>query len=496
MQQISIISIAKNSVKFTVIKVITALAGLGVTLYAATILTPEQYGNYGILSLWLLYTGLATPGLYNAVSREIPGHIGTGREKEANRSQNISVSAELLYTVIPLAVIIGAAFLYTDSVMRIGMLIIAASYVTSRISNIWSHLTFIREKFNTVVGGNIIVAIISPTIILATLHWLGIYALIIGPLAAYIGSMIYYLVRDPLGFQFSLDRREIVRLLKVGIVLQGQAIAFWAFRIMDRTIVASALPREQLGFYVFATGFLMNALVLFQDFTQVLQPVLWRQAGVTGNANEGFRDTTRITVYLALGTAIFIPLAQLILTLLVRFVAKSYTESIPIFNVLSFNLYLMALAIIPSIVLNSTLVNKQNITLLFYSVALAISAGLDVLMVKLGYGVIGVAWVTIGCQGLVTFTLYYFIRKYVFDKRSERIKFAAIITIPFLACLPFYFLHHHLNNASTGMGIYAGISLACQVAVWTAVILVFYRKYVSGTEFRLILKEIRERFSK
>jgi O-antigen/teichoic acid export membrane protein len=488
---LSIISIARNSIKFTTVKTIAALAGLGVALYAATILLPEEYGTYGLLSLWLTYVGLVTPGIYNAASREMPVLLGKGQEKDALRVQNISISAELIFTIAPAAAIIAAAFFYTDTVMRYGLLIIAMSYIATRVSGIWSSMNFIRERFNTVALGNIIMAIVSPAVILVSLHWLKVYALIIGPLASYIVLVIFYLTKGPLGFRFTLDRHEIIRLTKVGIILQGLTVVFLAFRIADRTIIAATLSREQLGLYVFAVGFLTYALSIFEDFSRVLQPVLWRHAGTAESIFTGFKDTRRIAVYLALGTAIVIPLAQLAFVLIAALIAKKYVDSIPIFNVLSYNLYLTAIATIPSLILNSSLVNKQRLALFFYAIGLAISIGLDLLVVRLGYGVIGIAWVTIGTQGLVTLILYYLIKNYVFKTAAEFRKSAIIIVIPFLASLPFYFIHAYLYSATTSLWAFTGISLAAQAAVWTLIIVIFYRDYVSATEFRVLMREIR-----
>src|SRR4030042_1495198 len=106
---LSIISIARNSLKFTSAKAVAALAGLGVTLYAGTILLPEEYGTYGLLSLWLTYVTLATPGLYLAAGREVPVLLGKGQEKEALKVQNIAISSELLYTIVPMLFILSVS---------------------------------------------------------------------------------------------------------------------------------------------------------------------------------------------------------------------------------------------------------------------------------------------------------------------------------------------------------------------------------------------------
>jgi O-antigen/teichoic acid export membrane protein len=487
---ISIISVARNSIKFTSVKVIAAVTMLGVTLYAGTLLTPEEYGTYGLLILWLMYVSLVSPGIYIAASREIPIFLGRGQDEDALRVQNISISAELLYMIVPAAVIIGASFFYTDNLMKTGLLIITASYIVTRLASIWASVNIARQRFNTAAMGNLVITIVSPAVILLTLHWLKVYALIIGPLTAHAVAMAYYFTKGAIGFRFHLNRREIIRLVKIGIVLQGLFIMAWAFRLTDRTIIAAALPLAQLGLYTFAIGFLTQALNLFQDFGMVLQPTLWREASTAESVFQGFKDTRRIAVYLALGTAILIPLAQLIFFLIVTLVTKKYIDSIPIFSVLSYNLFLMAIAIVPTIILNSSLVNKQKIMLGCYAIGLVLNIGFDILAVRLGYGVIGIAWVTIGTQGLVTLFFYYFIKDYLFKTNVEFTRFAAIIILPFLACFPFYFLHNYLYAAMGSLWVFTGISLAAQLVVWSLIIGIFYRGYVSIKEFRAIMNEI------
>ncbi len=488
---LSIISIARNSLKFTSVKTIAALAGLGVTLYAATILLPEEYGTYGLLILWLTYVNLVTPGTSIAASREIPILLGKGQHEDALKVQNVSLSAELVFTIVPTAVIFGAAFFYSEPVMRWGLLIIGVCFVAMRLTGLWSNMVFIRERFNTVAIVSIVAAVVAPAVVLAALPSLKVYAMILGAPVAFIISAIYYITRGGIGFRFSFNRREIIRLTKVGIVLQGLAVVMMTFHMADRTIIASTLSLEQLGLYVFATGFLMYGLSFFDDFARVLQPVLWRHAGTAESVYEGFQDTRRIAVYLALGTGIVIPLAQLAFTLIATLLTPRYIESIPIFNVLSYNLFLMAIAIVPSLILNSSLVNKQNLALLFYAAGLAVSIGLDILVVRLGYGVIGIAWVTIGSQGMVTLVLYYLIKNYVFDQAAEFRRFAGIVVLPFIASLPFSFIHVYLRETSMSIWALAGISLAAQAVVWTVIIVAFYREYISGAQVRLLMQTIR-----
>lgn len=487
---ISIINVAKNSLKFTTVGAISALLGVPVSIYVATILVPEEYGVFGFLGLWLMYATIISPGVLVAGLREVPVLLGRGKEEEALRIQNISISSEMLYLVIPFVIILGASFFYSDTVLKLGLVIIAASYIMKSLARLWSGTNRIREKFNIVAKGDLISAILAPIVILASVNWLGVYALLIGPLIAGTVLWIYYLKKGPINYRFKLERSEIIRLIKVGIVLQTGTLVYWIFRLTDRTIIASMLPLEQLGLYAFAMTFIMYAAKPLADFVGVLQPVLWREAGKADDNSEGFKDAKRLAIYITLGTAVIIPIIQLGSCLVINLVTTNYIDSLPVLYVLSYILYFWALGAIPSLILTSVTVNKQNILLCIYAIGLALNIVFDLLAIKLGYGIVGVAWVTIGTQGLATLIAYYFVRDYISRSTKEFVKFQILTLVPLAICMIFYFLHSFLYSVIPSIWTFTIMSLASQLIIWSVVIGIFYRGYFSISDLRRITREI------
>jgi O-antigen/teichoic acid export membrane protein len=488
---ISIINIAKNSLKFSSVQIVYALVSMLVTIYVATILAPEEYGTYGFLGLWLMYAGFVGLGLTSAGFREVPVLLGKGEEKEALRIQNISITSDMLYSILPFAVLIGASFFYSEPILKFGLIIVAISFISNRFVNYWLGVNFLRQNFNIAAKGRFIAGIAIPLLTLVGIHWLKVYALLIAPIGAAIAMGIYYWRKGPIEFHFRLDWKETHRLVKFGVVLQTGTLVYWGFRLADRTIIASTLPLDQLGFYVYATGFVMLVLNIPVEFGNVLQPVLWKEAGKAESIYEGFKDLRRIAVYITLGTAVLVPLSQVVFYLIASLITTQYISSIPIFHVLSYNLYLASAAIIPAAILTSSIVNKQSIFLVLYSIGLALNIAFNILVIRLGYGVVGVAWVTICTQGLVTFLLYRFIRSYIFTDVNEFVRFIIRILTPFAITIPFYFIHSYLGSATSNVWTFTGISLAAQVVVWSFVIGIFYRDYLSLRDMKILVGEMR-----
>lgn len=487
---INITNVAKHSLKFSTVQIIGAAISMLASMYIATVILPTEYGIYGFLGLWLTYASLIGPGIAGAGSREMPGLLGEGKVDVARRIQNVSLTPELIWTLVPFSFILVASFFFSDYTYHVGMIIIAFSYLITRLYSLWSNYNFIREKFNTVAVGNMIQAIGVPVFTLLAVSWLKVYALLLAPLVINIVLWIYYLKKGPIGYYFVLDRKETFRLLKIGIVLQAGSLVFWAYQLMDRTLIAAMLPQDQLGLYTYAMGFVTVAQAIPISFTNVLQPILWRHAEKAKNITEGFQDAKRIAMYLALVISMLIPLIQVCFYIVVNLITKNYTGSIQIFDALSYNIYLAAIVVIPNIILGSAIVNKQKLTLLFYTIGLVVNLVLNFFTIKLGYGVVGVAWVTIVCQGLMTITIYFFTRRYMFSDKNECLRLIAKMLAPFIVSLGFFFLHRYLGS-SFGLRGFTGISLAAQIVVWGLLIGIFYRDYVSPREIKALIAHIR-----
>ncbi len=487
---LSIINIAKNSFKFSTINIIAAAIALPVGIYVATVVSPEEYGVYGFLGLWLTYATLIRPGFTISGYREVPVLLGKGEDEEALRIQNISITSDILYSILPAVVILGASFFYQDTLIKYGLVLTAISYAITQFVGYWSGVNFLRQNFNTVAKGRFIGMIVAPVVTVASVYWLKVYALLLAPIIVALFTGIYFWKKGPIQFRPIYNWKESTRLMKSGIFLQAGTLVFWGFRLVDKTIISSNLPLEQMGLYSFAIGLIMMILTIPTDFTNVLQPIIYKELGKASNVFECFRDIRRILVFLALGTAILIPLAQLGYYLVVTLITTKYLASIPVFNALTYNIYLAAIAPAANIILTSSVVNKQKMCFLIYLAGLVLCIIFGLLAVKWGYGITGIAWVMVLSQGLMTLVLYHLSRGYLCRSHMDYIRLQITILFPFLLTIPFFFLHDYLKDVIANLWVFTGVSLAIQVVLWGLVIGIFYRNYLSSADIKYIIKII------
>lgn len=486
---VTVIKILKQSAKFSAVNLFSKIISFPVGIITAMILIPTEYGVIGFVGLWGMYAGLINPGMDSAAQREMPYLLGKEEEKKALHLQNIAITSKFMYSFFPFLVMLCASFFYSDDLIRIGLILTAIQYIISTNTNYWSGFNHVRQRFNKVATGNLIQAIVVPLVTLSLIFWLKIYAVLIAPIIGAIFTFVYYVKYAGINYHFELDWSEIVRLIKIGLPLVLLTLVYWGYRMADRTMVAAFLPLHEMGLYTYAIGMVTFAIQLFADFGNVLQPVLWTSLGQVKNHIEGFKPLYRIAVYMSIAAAVSIGIFQIGFYLLVHLLTTNYVESIPIFNVLTFNIFLMAITIVPNLVLNSSVVNKQTLNTKIWSIGLILNIILDYIVIKMGFGVIGVSWVTIGTQGLVTLILFFTVRQYMFYDTKEFTKFMKSIFFPPLISFLLYLISIFFEGKIQDIYLYSTCSLIFFGLVWMIVLKVFYREYFPKEQLINIWRE-------
>jgi len=490
---ISIRNVVKQSAKFNVVSIISLLMQIPNQLIIGIFLVPEEYGIISFVALWRLYAGLINPGMMSAARREIPYLIGKKEEKQFIKVQNIAISSDLLYSILPFLAILCASFFYSNKVIKIGLILTAFSFFSDRFVNYWGTINFIKQSFTVVAIGKLIKSILSPIIIIISIQWLGIYAVLIAPLVCTLFMGIYYFKKAPIGYSFQFEWTEVVRLIKIGFIFSLSGIIFYVYRMADRTIIASFLSLHDLGIFAFAMGFVMFGINFFADFGRVLEPILWEHSGKVKNSEDSFNNTKRMAICMALVTAMIIPLVQVGYCFTVKLILPKYVESIPLFLILSNMLYLTSMATIPSIILNSVVVNKQAFVTGVYAIGAGTNIILDLFIIHVGYGVEAIAFVTVLSQGTATFVLYFLAWKYIVKQRNKLALFLRQITLPFIISVTFSVFHGFFYSSTIlSSWLLGAISIFFQIIIWYFVVLLFYRDYITKDKIVSILKELYE----
>lgn len=488
-RQINVLSILRQSVKFNAVNVFSKLISIPKSIIVAMVLVPEEYGVIGFLSLWSMYAGWIHPGVEGAAGREMAYLFGKGEKKKALHLQNVAITVKFLYSFVPFLVMMGASFFYSNDVIRIGLIITAISYFISTNTNYWPSFNHIRQRFNEVATGYLIRGITVPLVTVALIYWLRLYAVLIAPIVAQVLIFFYYIKKAGIDARFEVDWKETVKLIKIGLPLSLLGIVYWGYRIADRTMIAGFLSLHEMGLYTYAIGMVTFAILFFEEFGKVLQPILWTNLGRAKNHIDGFSPVYRMAVYMSLVTSLSICIIQPGFFLLVNVVTTKYIDSIPVFNVLSFNIFFMTMAVFPNIVLNSSVVNKQVTNTKIWFIGLLMNVFFNYVAIKMGYGITGVSFVTIIIQGFVLLWLFSAIRNYLFTGLKEFFGFMRRILFPPLVSFIIYLLTIHFRSFVSNPFLYSFFSVIFSLMVWVLVFRLFYKDYFPKKKIINLIQE-------
>ena len=462
-----------------------------VSIVVAMVLTPTDYGIIGFAGLFMTYASFATTGATSTAFREMPGYIQKGRLDRAKNVQNVSMTIETILLFLATLVLVGIALQQKDPVVKWVMILTIAGGVLGKIRGFLEMINFTYREFSLSAKGRVVQVVSYPVLTLSLLFWAKIYTIpIVGILGAVMVTL-YFLKKKRYGLRFSFDFGEGLRLVKIGLVLHAGTILYTLFsQTLDKTLIAAYLSKEQLGLYVFSYTFTALFLEIFRDYARVLKPTIWAHASNAPSVREGFQETKRMAIYFALVSAFLVGFLQLGFYVLVNYVTVKFIAAQWVFSIIVLYIFWEAIEKFPEMILCSAMVNRQNTATYIWGTCLAMNLCLDILAIKSGYGICGVAAATTVSQVISTIWMYYTCRDNLFSKRREFRKFLMRLLIPFLIPTAATVLHW-IFLKKTNLMLLVPFSIAGQVIIWTAFVRLFYSDYFNGKMMFDLFNDIR-----
>jgi O-antigen/teichoic acid export membrane protein len=165
-------------------------------------------------------------------------------------------------------------------------------------------------------------------------------------------------------------------------------------RQLDRLIILRFLGMEMLGYYGLAVMALGLMLYLPDAVTFVLYPRLQREFAEAGNDPGAIREQVeRVLRTLAVFVPALAAVAFFLAGPVVQFLLPDFTPGVTAVRVLCFGATGLVFCNLASIVLMT--VERQTLLIPGAVLSAVAGAGFDLLAVRLGYGINGVAWATV-----------------------------------------------------------------------------------------------------
>lgn len=472
--------IIKDSSKFSAVNILSKVIQFPIAILVANVLGPTKLGILAYAALFITYAGFINVSAMSAAYRKMPGFIKSGRLKHATAIQNYAVTVDSLIIIIVFLGLLVISFLQKDIVLRNILLLLSIGYVFARFYGFLGTINFAFLDFPLAVRGKLLYTFCNPVFTLGLIFLLGIYAPPVVAILLSIVVSVFFLRNKKYNLAFKFNKSDSFELAKVGFVLNIGTILYILFaNVADRTIIAAFLSKKQLGLYVFSFSIINIMLMFLKDYARILQPKIWSFSENASTTQEGFYSLRKMAISFSIITSLLIGLSHLGFIFLTYYIAPKYISAQGFFIIMSSMIW-SSVGMFPHYILISARVNKQKFVNVFWGIVLVLNILFDYIVVKLGFGLEGIAITTSSFTLILTIGLYLLSEKYFFYYKKDFVLFLKKILFPLLVVITIIFFHWFtLKYFTINLIIFILISLSLQIVLWYIIINKFYKEYIN-----------------
>lgn len=384
-------------------------------------LGPKAYGEGQFVVLCYFYAALLRSGIFEGAVRSLIDRMARGQDAGAIRDQNIGVTIELVVSVVPGIALAVLALTISPSIRQLGFFLAPLAVIASSGNMFLASLWSARDRFDLVARMSLLRAILGPVLLVALVVSFGAAGVFLAPLGTDLAAgTVYLLVRPSLGLRLAIDIRRARALVRVGFPLGAAAIVYWAYRLAGTTSLALTASSATLGVYVFANAPISVATRAIAGLQSVLIPAVWGQLARQDGDTRWTLQAERITVAIALVAGATTGLAQALFGPMVLLLVPNFAPAVRLFNILALTIFLLPVATIPSLVLDSARVNRQGLHLKIWIGALILNYVVNAAVLAMGFGAIALAVNDVWVQLVVAILLFEISARHIWAEAVRR----------------------------------------------------------------------------
>lgn len=361
-----------------------------VSFVAAKLLGPSTWGFWNMLNLILVYGCLSHFGVINAMNRDVPLLKGKGESERVEAIRRVSLTFITISALVVVGMIVAAAVLLVkDTPHKIALVLVGLLFLCTQF---YSYLEIYLKsdgRFRQMSHQQLLFAGVIPLVSIPLVLKLGLPGFILGQSVALLVISVFIATTIPFDFKLKIDRREVRRLVKVGFPIMVAGLLYGLMTTVDRWVIASFLGVGQVGFYslsIMVTGFLTLVPLV------IAQQIYPRMAESFGQ-NARYQDLKKWVVrQILMAVSITTPLVLAVyffFPLIVRQFMPAYIPGIGAMKISLIGLFFLPLAGGFGNFLNT--VDRQVYYTVVQAGAILLNLLLDILFVKIGFGINGVA---------------------------------------------------------------------------------------------------------
>tara|TARA_B100001063_G_scaffold38446_1_gene32121 strand:- start:20746 stop:22047 length:1302 start_codon:yes stop_codon:yes gene_type:complete len=336
----------------------------------AKYLGPEDYGIIKSVELIQMLNKFGDLGFNSTVIRDVGVKIGEKSEEEIQEIKNNAYSSELVLTFVLFLAGLISNFFFQSPIIRYAIILSSIGLFTLKIQNLFNTEATINKRFKLISKLVVIQAIINSVLIIATVSFIKIYAVLVFPIFSTLIIIFLYYKKINIPFRFKFNKSRLQSILSTSFKLTSGALAFGVFRYTERIIVISLIGLQAVGYFGFADTILGLFVVIFLTNIKVRKMDLLEDLG-KGAFKKVHQIVVRETATLTVISFIVVGCSMVGLSIFVPMFLEKWVNGILVAQ--------LFLLVLPMKVLNSyffTVIKSPIVDKLLYTPALHITGSL------------------------------------------------------------------------------------------------------------------------
>ena len=368
-------------------------------------LGPADMGLWTALMLIPTYANYSHLGVLNAAEREVPFLYGKQDWQKAAVVRDVAFTVTLLAALASTVVLLVLAAWRSDANapdVATGLRLIILVVWAQLGFTFYSLLARAAKRFKDLGLLAVLAAVVNIVAIVVLASRFGIPGMFLATLVAYAFMIVYLALRLKLPVRPLLPWREVGRLMAIGLPIMVYGVMNVSLMNIDKITTVALLGTTSLGFYTLATMVKTYAWTVPSVIGVVMYPRLQERYGATGDPLHLKNMFLFPLIVLAAFTPIFIGCLFFGTQFLAYTILPDYASGLASVRIIVIGTFFLAITL-PAAQLMITL-NKQLLLVAVSGVGVALAWGLNVLLIRSGMGIAGVALGT-SCAYCVTATV-------------------------------------------------------------------------------------------
>ena len=403
-------TIVKDSTIYTFGTVISQVIGIATSIAMRRFLTPEMMGIWTTFLVVLNYSLFAELGIFTALEVKIPYLRGKNINDDIQKIRDTAFTFAAAISFIIILILLAASFILKgktpDSVVlgiRVISLIIAATF----FYNLYVVMLRADKKFfllTKMVVFNSLVTLLFVASLTYAFKLKGIY---FATLFATAASLIYikFSAKYSLKLYFNADLAR--SLYKIGLPIFVAGLMYTVFLSVDKIMIIRMIGAKELGFYSIAILALTYTQSFPKLFSIVLFPTMQEEFGKSDSRERILSYIKKAIFIMAYALPALLILAYFGIPVLVHYILPKYTLGIDSMKILLFGCFFLSLVpLTQNFILT---INKQLVLIPISILAVACSTIINYIIIKIGYGITGVALGTSASYFIYFMVMFFYI---------------------------------------------------------------------------------------